>query len=57
MDQNNSMDLYLALDFEVFTQSHQLFQQGNNKSSLISSSKFKGQILVHNLDFFRKQLM
>lgn len=57
MDQNNSMDLYLGLDFEVFTQSHQLFQQGNNKSSLISSSKFKGQILVHNLDFFRKQLM
>ena len=57
MDQNNSMDLYLALDFEVFTQSHQLFQQGNNKSTLISSSKFKGQILVHNLDFFRKQLM
>ena len=34
-----------VVDFKVFTQPHQCFQLGNNKSSLFGSSKFKNQIL------------
>ena len=40
-----------VVDFKVFTQPHQCFQLGNNKSSLIGSSKFKSQILACSLDF------
>ena len=40
-----------VVDFKVFTQPHQCFQLGNNKSSLIGSSKFKSQILARSLDF------
>ena len=40
-----------VVDFKVFTQPHQCFQLGNNKSSLIGSSKCKSQILACSLDF------
>ena len=40
-----------VVDFKVFTQPHQCFQLGNNKSSLIGSGKFKSQILRCSLDF------
>ena len=40
-----------VVDFKLFTQPHQCFQLGNNKSSLIGSSKFRSYILACSLDF------